>query len=108
MFREQTSFGSTVLGNTYRAFTAFLEHLREEQTSPSFTIKFIYNNRTVQSFLKGWNVCYVAEGIIDIDIDIFVSCSWVDTRWQYTFNINNTYNIIIKNKTTRMTKKQHK
>jgi hypothetical protein len=22
---------------------------------------------------------------IDIDIDIFVNCSWVDTRWQYTF-----------------------
>jgi hypothetical protein len=21
----------------------------------------------------------------DIDIDIFVNCSWVDTRWQYTF-----------------------
>jgi hypothetical protein len=23
--------------------------------------------------------------IIDIDIDIFVNCNWVDTRWQYTF-----------------------
>jgi hypothetical protein len=22
---------------------------------------------------------------IDIDTDIFVNCSWVDTRWQYTF-----------------------
>jgi hypothetical protein len=22
---------------------------------------------------------------IDIDIDIFVNCNWVDTRWQYTF-----------------------
>jgi hypothetical protein len=21
----------------------------------------------------------------DIDIDIFVNCNWVDTRWQYTF-----------------------
>ena len=27
-----------------------------------------------------WNeVCFV---IIDIDIDIFVDCNWVDTRWQ--------------------------
>jgi hypothetical protein len=25
------------------------------------------------------------EVYIDIDIDIFVNCSWVDTRWQYTF-----------------------
>jgi hypothetical protein len=23
--------------------------------------------------------------VTDIDIDIFVNCSWVDTRWQYTF-----------------------
>jgi hypothetical protein len=22
---------------------------------------------------------------IDIDIDIFVNCNWVGTRWQYTF-----------------------
>jgi len=22
---------------------------------------------------------------IDIDIDIFINCSWVVTRWQYTF-----------------------
>jgi hypothetical protein len=22
---------------------------------------------------------------VDTDIDIFVNCSWVDTRWQYTF-----------------------
>jgi hypothetical protein len=21
----------------------------------------------------------------DVDIDIFVNCNWVDTRWQYTF-----------------------
>jgi hypothetical protein len=24
------------------------------------------------------------------DIDIFVNCNWVDTRWQYTLHINNT------------------
>jgi hypothetical protein len=22
---------------------------------------------------------------IDIDIDVFVNCSWADTRWQYIF-----------------------
>jgi hypothetical protein len=25
---------------------------------------------------------------IDIDIDIFVNCNWVGTRWQYTFTRN--------------------
>jgi hypothetical protein len=24
-------------------------------------------------------------GYILFDIDIFVNCNWVDTRWQYTF-----------------------
>jgi transcriptional regulator with GAF, ATPase, and Fis domain len=39
-----------------------------------------------------------------IDIDIFVNCNWVDTRWQYTFT-RNTYNITINNKTSRITNK---
>jgi hypothetical protein len=26
--------------------------------------------------------CYA---VYDIDIDIFINCNWVDTRWQYTF-----------------------
>jgi hypothetical protein len=39
---------------------------------------------------------------IDIDIDIFVNCNWVDTRWQYTFT-RNTQNITINNKTTQIT-----
>jgi hypothetical protein len=25
------------------------------------------------------------EKFTEFDIDIFVNCSWVDTRWQYTF-----------------------
>ena len=37
-------------------------------------------------------------GVIDIDIDIFVNCNWVDTQWQqysthlYTNNIQNNTN----------------
>ena len=34
-------------------------------------------------------------GVIDIDIDMFVNCNWVDTRWQqYSIHlcINSTYN----------------
>jgi hypothetical protein len=27
----------------------------------------------------------IMYGEFDIDIDIFVNCNWVDTRWQYTF-----------------------
>jgi hypothetical protein len=30
-------------------------------------------------------VTVVDDGLRLIDIDIFVSCNWVDTRWQYTF-----------------------
>jgi hypothetical protein len=41
---------------------------------------------------------------IDIDIDIFVHCNWVRTRWQYTFT-RNTKNITINNKTSRITNK---
>jgi hypothetical protein len=33
-------------------------------------------------------VVKVKTGPAVIDIDIFVNCSWVDTRWQYTFTRN--------------------
>jgi hypothetical protein len=28
---------------------------------------------------------------IDIDIDIFVNCNWVDTRWQYPRRVQPQY-----------------
>jgi hypothetical protein len=60
------------------------------------------------------------KGMTDIDIDIYVNCIWVDTRWQqysthlvatrwqqYSTHLhtNSTQNITINNKTTRITNK---
>jgi histone acetyltransferase (RNA polymerase elongator complex component) len=41
----------------------------------------------------------------EFDIDIFVNCSWVDTRWQYTFTHKQYIEHQINNKTTRITNK---
>jgi hypothetical protein len=41
-----------------------------------------------------------AQNEFDIDIDIFVNCNWVDTRWQqYSTHLhaNNTQNDTINN-----------
>jgi hypothetical protein len=41
----------------------------------------------------------------DIDIDIFVNCNWVDTRWQYTFTHKQYIEHQINNKITKITNK---
>jgi hypothetical protein len=43
-----------------------------------------------------------------INIDIFVNCDWVDTRWQWYIahlHTNNTQNNTVNNKTIRITNK---
>ena len=48
--------------------------------------------------------------VLIIDIDIFVNCNWVNTRWQwYSTHLyaNNTQNNINNNWTTQITTVQH-
>jgi hypothetical protein len=51
--------------------------------------KDINNTKEIKCYIKYWECPQQSlqckqQLFTDIDIDIFINCNWVDTRWQYT------------------------